>query len=309
MYRSWCWQFESLAIAVLIGSVSGPVLAQSAPMAEALFERGRAAMAARDFDTACPSFQESYRLDPAVGALFNLAECERQRGRVATAWVHFRAVVDRLPTDDDRLTIAQRSVLELEPLVPRLTLRVRQHPLRISLDATVLGTSSFNVPLPVDPGSHAIEVAFVGNEVQRLSVSLLEGQKRELPLEPRRAERKVPIPRTTSGWSRVQTGYVVGAAGGAFLVAGGVVGGLVLADHKTVTSHCDASKSCDEEGADAARRGRALAPWSTAGLLMGIAGLSTGAYLVWSGSSTSPQTSVSASGSAEMGQIEVVHRW
>src|ERR1700690_2972081 len=68
--------------------------------ADVLFNDARAAMAVKRFDIACAKFRESNRLDPAVGTLFNLANCEAQRGQLVTAWTLYRQGLGKLPPDD-----------------------------------------------------------------------------------------------------------------------------------------------------------------------------------------------------------------
>ena len=46
-------------------------------------------MLAGRYDTGCPELAESYRLDPAPGTLFTLAECERKGGNIATALARY----------------------------------------------------------------------------------------------------------------------------------------------------------------------------------------------------------------------------
>ena len=57
-----------------------PHVASAAPAdaqtAEALFQSAKEAMARGDVPVACARFAESVRLDPAVGGLLNLADCE-----------------------------------------------------------------------------------------------------------------------------------------------------------------------------------------------------------------------------------------
>jgi tetratricopeptide (TPR) repeat protein len=81
-----------------------------AEVADVLFNDARAAMAVKKFDVACEKFRESNRLDPAVGTLFNLANCEAQRGQLVTAWTLYRQVLEKLPPDDPRASVARRSV-------------------------------------------------------------------------------------------------------------------------------------------------------------------------------------------------------
>src|SRR5690242_7148142 len=89
--------------------------------AEALFHDGRAAAQKGDWETACPKFRESQRLDPAAGTLLNLADCEEHRGKVATAWQLFRQVVESLPPTDERVPLAKDRASALEKRLPRLT--------------------------------------------------------------------------------------------------------------------------------------------------------------------------------------------
>src|SRR5687768_9717935 len=52
--------------------------AQNAAAAEALYNKGMAALKSEDFESACPAFEESHRLDPKPGVLFTLAACEQK---------------------------------------------------------------------------------------------------------------------------------------------------------------------------------------------------------------------------------------
>src|SRR5687768_8531645 len=71
-----------VAAVVVLASARGRALAQprDAAAGEALFIEGRRLMKVGDRPAACAKFAESQRLDPAVGTLANLADCEEQRG-------------------------------------------------------------------------------------------------------------------------------------------------------------------------------------------------------------------------------------
>ena len=161
--------------------------AASVAAAEALFESGHEAMSQGDYDTACARFEESNRLDPAVGSLLNLAVCEEKRGRLATAWQLFKRVMSDLPAGDDRYPIAQRRASALRPRVPRLTLALesgasKQTTVRY-LEA-VLGQASFDVPLPFDPGDHTFYVSAPQREPREYHVTLGEGDQKVLTVGP-----------------------------------------------------------------------------------------------------------------------------
>ena len=58
---------------------------QDRAIAEALFRDGKALIAAERINDACAKFQESERLDPALGTLLHLATCYAQVGKTASA--------------------------------------------------------------------------------------------------------------------------------------------------------------------------------------------------------------------------------
>ncbi|HEY1537386.1 MAG TPA: hypothetical protein VGF76_25370, partial [Polyangiaceae bacterium] len=129
--------------------------------AEELFRQGRAASQKKDFTTACAKFRESNRLDPAVGTVFNIADCEEKLGRLATSWTLFQEVVQRLPSDDERRTIASERARALEARVPTLTIHLAhtdRTDVVVRRDGVVLGAASLETALPVDPGEHTVIV-------------------------------------------------------------------------------------------------------------------------------------------------------
>src|SRR5689334_25276356 len=117
-------RFAALAALTL---ASGSAFAQQrdATTGEALFRAGRTAAEKDDYSTACPKFEESNRLDPALGTVFNLADCDEHIGKIATAWQLFKEVAQRLPPGDDRIGIANGRAAALEPRLPKLLLKVK----------------------------------------------------------------------------------------------------------------------------------------------------------------------------------------
>src|ERR1043165_6485015 len=85
------WQGRTLGacVATVAMLVAGPAFAQEDAAAEALFNKGLSEMEAGHFDTACPTLKESQRLDPRMGTLFTLAECEAKGGMIASAVAHY----------------------------------------------------------------------------------------------------------------------------------------------------------------------------------------------------------------------------
>ena len=78
--------------------------------------------------------------------------------------------------------------------------------------------------------------------------------------------------------------YVAGGIGAAGLVAGVVTRVLAFGQKSTIDGNCDASKACNSAGMNAVSRADTFQTVSTVALLVGLAGVGTGVYLVVAGS-------------------------
>src|SRR5262249_2654152 len=93
-------------------------------VAEALFDKGRAALKRGDLDAACAAFEESERLEPAPGTMFNLGDCEEKRGHIAVAWQWFEEASQKLSATDKRRALVVARAAALKARVPELTLQL-----------------------------------------------------------------------------------------------------------------------------------------------------------------------------------------
>jgi hypothetical protein len=181
--------FGSALLAVLIAAPSGTAHAQTTAAAEALFDKGLEDMLAGKYDTGCPALAESYRLEPKAGALFTLAECENKAGKLASARAHYDDYLRLFAGMSKSEQAAQRGRDQaardqragLEGRVPHLTLELPDDAppeTVVRFDGTRFERPALGLPLPVDPGSHVIEVEVPGRPAKTLSVELGEGEKR-----------------------------------------------------------------------------------------------------------------------------------
>ncbi len=271
--------------AVLLASAPSHAQEQRDPAAaEELFRQGRAASEKRDYLNACAKFRESNRLDPAVGTVFNIADCEEKLGRYATSWTLFQEVVQRLPADDDRRAIALVRVKGLEPHVPMLTVHLAtssRSDVIVHRDGVVLGSASLDTALPVDPGEHVVVVEAPGTQPAQFRVGVGEGERAQLevsvgaPLAPGQGQSGAA---DGGSGSPHTAAYVVGAVGVAGLITG-VVGGLMVLSHKsTVNDNCQ-GKLCNQTGLDAADSGKTWGAVTTIGFVVGGLGLGGATYL------------------------------
>lgn len=289
--------------------------------ADALFREGRALLKQNNFDAACPKLAESFRLDPAPGTLFNLAQCEEGRGRVASAHERWQHLVDTLSSagklGDDRLPVARERLAALAPQVPKLTIRLKKTAPAgtvVLRDGVELRDAGFGVPLPVDPGEHVVVARAQHRKAAEVRVKLALGEARALEVEPGGDDGARSASPAPSGASqppapvappepaepplpptgRRSTGYVIAGVGAVGLVGAGVTGLMLSSTRSTVSDHCNKeTRVCDQEGLDATSSGKTLLKLNTALWAVGLVGVGVGTYLILSpGSSGEPRAAL-----------------
>ncbi len=296
-----------MGTAMLIAAVGAtrPARAQStAAEAERLFNEGREAMQGHDYALACEKFTQSDRLDHAVGTLFNLANCEEQRGRVFTASTLFRRVREQLPAGDRRISIADDHLSALAPRVPHLRLMFASKPaedVHVRIDSSELGATAWNSSVPLDPGIHTVTFLATDQHERTKTLELRERQVLEVaipfdepPAEAGSLPSASPPPDDRSrqraaagqgtdkflGLERRTAAYVIGGVGVAGLLAGALTGILGLHQEAVGNANCsDATRTCNQKGVDANDRARSLAAASSVGFVLGIVGVGFGGYL------------------------------
>lgn len=279
--------------------------------AEALFNEARRLLAAGDYKAACPKFAESYRLDPVLGALLNLAVCHEREGKLATAWTEYREgeAKARAAKDAKWEKWAADKAAALDKRLPKLAVTVVDpaEGIEVKRDKVLLAEGSFSFALPVDPGWHEVVARAPGRIPWSKRFKLEEGEQLELkiprlrraatgesgtddwknstpdwdtnPIEPTKSARK-DEPAVSSG--KTTAGFVVTGLGVASLAVGGVFVKLV-ADKKAAADENCPEKLCNAEGADAIGSARGLAWGANIALGLGAVGLVAGGYLLLSG--------------------------
>lgn len=158
------------AIALAAASVSADVAPADRAAARALFDQARTLAKEGKYAEACPKFEESQRLDPGMGTLFNLADCHEHAGRTATAWTLFLEVASQAKSagQPDREKAARQRASALEANLSRLTVAVAADAeipgLQVRRDGSVVGKPLWGAPVPVDPGPHTLEATAPGRK-------------------------------------------------------------------------------------------------------------------------------------------------
>ncbi len=280
-----------------------------ATTASSLFLAGRQAMDARNYAQACPQFAESFRLDPAVGTLLNLANCEDKIGHMADAWTHFRSVLEQLPPKDDRALIARARLAAIEPRLSHLTLTLdpdQPAGVAVARDDVPISPAALGVSLAVNAGDHDVVVTAPGREKSRIHITIKEGEHREAalhagPKATSASSSSAPVagadapPQIAShgyGDTRRTLGFVLGGVGVATLGAGAITGILTLGKASIIKdpAHCSAALRCDATGVDAASAGKTLSVVSTVTLIAGAAAAAAGVVLVITSQGKAPVT-------------------
>jgi hypothetical protein len=159
--------FATFAGAAATFGWSAPAAAQpsNAALAESLFREGKRLSTEKKFSEACPKFAESYRLDPGLGTLLNLATCHESEGKPASAWAEFSDASSqaRREGDTDRGQLADEHMKALEPKLAHVSVGLAPGAaapgLVIKFDGRELSSAALGVQFPVDPGKHLLEAS------------------------------------------------------------------------------------------------------------------------------------------------------
>jgi hypothetical protein len=264
--------------------------------AEALFDSARSDVARADYTHACPKFAESQKLDPAVGTLINLADCEEHLGHLTAAWQLWRQAVEELALDDPRraTVVGRRDAIDAR--VPRLTLRFAPGVppgTTVRRDDVELPTSLMNVAVPVDPGEHVLETSAPGRVPARQTVRLVEGAREAVLLGVGTATPPAPspssstaaadapkAPATNDGATQRWLGWTAIGVGAIGIGVGAGTGLAAIGKKQEKEDGCFPANVCKPNGASANDAGRTFATISTVSFIAGGAFAAAGIYLV-----------------------------
>lgn len=298
------WGRSALVLTLLVApmGIAWTASAQTPPAAaprdetpaQALFREGREAMERNDLELACRKFDESHRLEGAVGPLLNLANCEEKRGRIAAALAAYRGALAILRPDQvDQRKLAEERSTDLAARVPTLTLR-RGSAAPPETTATLDGAPVLlsDRPLAVDPGPHVIEVRAPGRRTETRRLDVVLRDRIELNLEPGAGaattmEPGAPPPASgpsqSGGDPLFVGGLVAGGVGLAGLAVFAITGVVALDASSTLDEVCGPDHRCpaeEDDGRDAADTGESMLVPNAIGLGVGIVGLVLGVTLL-----------------------------
>jgi hypothetical protein len=186
---------QVLALVLWILVVAAPALAQE-KSADQLFREGRDAAKKGDHASACRLFGQSYTLDPAVGTLLNIARCEEELGKLASARARYREVVQKSEPASERYKYADSRASSLEPKLSWLTLRIAPalgH-VTVNLDGRLLTAGDAAQEIALDPGEHVVEVVDEKGVGTSQRIKLATAERRELAFGEEVTPAPAPVP-------------------------------------------------------------------------------------------------------------------
>ena len=211
-----------IAPALVLSALSANAVGQPKEVNRAVsaFDQAERLLAAGRLDEACARYSESYALDPQLGALLHVADCNERIHKYATAWKAFeegRRIA--LEKKDERAEVARERADALLPRLSyvRIVARDPKGATEVRLDGKAIDASTLADKIPVDGGSHAV-VAILSNGEHWETSATVDGagsvQTIEIPapeVTPARAEPSAAAPAPpgadsgTSGGASVQT--------------------------------------------------------------------------------------------------------
>lgn len=257
--------FVGLTSILVLGTTIGEARADSAEQerALALFEKGRKlARDGRCVDAIAPLL-ESIRYAEGVGPLLNLGNCYETLGKSASAHKYFvRAQEVAAAHDDRRRDEAVQRARAIEKDVSSITVHVPvsiRNVAEVRIDGESVPKDHWDLPTPVDPGPHEIEVVAPPNPKQTETVTVRPKGDRVEWMAPAPAAssgserwRGLDKTSTTLGARPEETpsstqrtlGMVIGGAGVVGLTVGGIFGVISLSAHSSVTGQCPTYPRC-----------------------------------------------------------------
>ena len=303
MFRVRTWVIRCLLLG-LVFFRAAPGRADEAAdkaAAEALYQLGRKLTAGGNYAEACPKFAASHELDPGVGTLLLLGDCQEQLGKIASAWATFQEAADlaRSRNDTERVGIAELRAAALKPRLSYVVFKVAaentMEGFELRRSGKAVPKASYEVNLPLDPGVYDLSATAPGYETWRSTLDVPAelddpvlvkvpalhkmAAPSSLPaipvmrppvrvLEPTPAPAPEPSP---VGQGQRTLGVVIASVGVATVIASGVLTWLAAGKNEDSKEHCQATNPnfCTRRGVEEREDAKKLANIAT---VVGIAG-------------------------------------
>jgi hypothetical protein len=269
--------------------------------ARALAQEGQVALDRKNFGVAADRFERADLLVHAPTLLLAMARAQIGLGKLVEAHENFARIQREgvAPGSPKPWTRAyEDAAKELEAVAARLPWVVIQvtgasNPY-LTVDGAPVPRAVLGIRRPVNPGKHELRVIADGYRSVTRTFAVVEGQSATINVDmeaepvpaaliaPTRSTLEPPPPPVgANGKAQLSIGYAVLGVGTAGLVVGGIAGGMFLAKRSELAKDCPDAHCAPGFEQDVTRYHQ-LGTVSTVGLVVGAAGLATGAILLLS---------------------------
>jgi hypothetical protein len=280
------------AVPIQSGAPAGEPVARTKPsgpwLAEQRFRKGQELSAAGRFAEACREFEESQRLEPALGTLLNLAICHERLGQMGLALREFREAEAsaKAGRHSEVEALARERAEQIARELPTIEIRVDRAAasagLSVRIDSLVLGAAEWGVPRPADPGRHVIEASSPGQPTFRREIELVRGGPPSVVLIPSLRQGGAADAGTASAGPRLGSqrvaAIVVGGVGVVGVAVGTIFGLRSISKGNDSDAHCEGN-ICDAAGVQLRDEALSAGTVSTVAFVGGALGLAGGAAL------------------------------
>lgn len=265
--------------------------------ADEAFKQGRELLKAGKYAQACEQFERSQELDPALGTLYNIAQCDAEIGKLAESLAAYKAVIAR-DTNATRRQAASDAAAKLELRVPRVIVKAEAG-VTLELDGQPIAADA---PIPIDVGKHKLVAIKAGKRGPVTTIKVLDDGKLvavsaklpadegdlEIRLPETKADRpdlKVTDPSELGAaetdhpglWAIHRKEIAIGtiAVGGAALATGLVFGALASSSWNDAKALCNGMTTCSSQmlADQAAALGSSAQTKATTSTIFVIAGI------------------------------------
>ncbi|MET0791383.1 MAG: PEGA domain-containing protein [Polyangiaceae bacterium] len=229
---------------------------QELSKARALFQRAIELEQAGNYTTALEQFRDvgQVRMTPQVR--FHIATCEEKLGRLVTALGGYQlAFADADSVGEDFKSEVDRAVSRLQASIPKLVIErsTGAEAAEIQLDGVALGASSVGVPVPLDPGPHAVTAKAPGFLSFSETVTIAENDEKKVEVvltpEPQQARVSISPAVDVEKPNKKLIPYVIGGVGVASLIGSGVLFALRQSTLSDLDKKCGPDRQCPNSAA------------------------------------------------------------
>jgi len=287
--------FLVVAAAAITPTTEPPAKAAAPSGADQRFDEGRIFLHEKRFQEAAQKFAESYALESSPVTLLNLGICHEMLGQRGRAFLEFRQAAAEAGADHELLEFANGRARALEAQLPALHVTISSggeaEAVTVAVDGIALKPELLAAPIPIDPGTHAIDARDAAGRTRRVVVRAHDHQTEEVRLKfkdelPPPIDGPRPITRndtrTVAGsepWCTTGCKAALGVAGAGLL--GAVVTGLVAHAKRTTYDEKNGNPSADTGARTSAHDSAERWQWANLGFVGAtVVGAGLGAVLI-----------------------------